>query len=73
MPAQVSPDARVLESRAMPDQLRAIAFNCTLKASGDSSTDAMIAVLGGAFAEGSTPAVEAASAVGRCGWEDPPS
>lgn len=31
--------------------LKAIALNCTLKAKGDSSTDAMIAVLGKAFAE----------------------
>lgn len=34
----------------MPDQLRAVALNCTLKVSGASSTDAMIAVLQQAFA-----------------------
>lgn len=33
----------------MADNLRAIALNCTLKANGDSSTDAMIAVLDAAF------------------------
>ncbi|WP_088367028.1 flavodoxin family protein [Sphingomonas dokdonensis] len=35
----------------MADTLRAIALNCTLKASGESSTDAMIAVLRDAFAK----------------------
>lgn len=35
----------------LADTLRAIALNCTLKASGDSSTDAMIAVLRDAFAK----------------------
>ena len=35
----------------LADTLRAIALNCTLKPSGDSSTDAMIAVLSDAFAQ----------------------
>lgn len=35
----------------LADTLRAIALNCTLKASGESSTDAMIAVLREAFAK----------------------
>lgn len=35
----------------MPNPVRAIAINCTLKPSGESSTDAMIAVLGDAFAK----------------------
>ncbi|OWK31419.1 NADPH-dependent FMN reductase [Sphingomonas dokdonensis] len=35
----------------LADTLRAIALNCTLKASGESSTDAMIAVLRDAFAK----------------------